>query len=204
LTDSAAFSPTNPPADAISGSQGPQLVINNATAASNGSYTCVATNTAGSVTTTASVLTVTSSTSPGYVISLSARALVKTGDQILIGGFFIVGTTSRTVLVQAIGPSLSLVGLNGGLLSDPSLAIHWYDSNGVDHILYTNTGWSTGVPSIDSILSNTAANAGATPPRRHLRAELRLGLRALRKPAGATRTGTEVDLSRQCRGHLGG
>jgi len=148
--------------DIRSGTQGPQLVITNSTTASNGSYTCVATNSAGSVTTAASVLTVNSSSSPGYVISLSARADVKTNDQILIGGFYIVGTTSRTVLIQAIGPTLSSVGVSN-VLPDPTLAIHHYDSQGVDHILYTNSGWSTGVPAIDNVLLNTAAGAYATP-----------------------------------------
>ncbi len=158
LTDTTG----NQSADVISGSLGPQLVITNATTVSNGSYTCVATNSVGSVTTAASVLTVTAASSPGYVISLSARADVKTNDQILIGGFYIVGTTSRTVLIQAIGPALSTVGVSN-VLPDPTLAIHHYDSQGNDHILYTNSGWSTGVPAIDNVLLNTAAAAYATP-----------------------------------------
>jgi hypothetical protein len=150
--------------DIISGANGSQLVISNASAASNGSYTLVATNGAGSVTTAPVPLTVSPSSSPGYLISISTRADVLTGDNILIGGFYIVGSTSRTILVQAIGPGIAAPPYNvTGTLADPSLAIHHSDSQGVDHTLYTNTGWSTGVPAIDNILLSTAATAYAQP-----------------------------------------
>jgi len=44
---------------------------------------------------------------PGYLINLSARAAVGTGNNILIGGFAIGGTTAETVLIRAVGPGLN-------------------------------------------------------------------------------------------------
>ena len=43
------------------------------------------------------------------------RGLVKTGDQVLIGGFIVTGTQSKEVIVRAIGPSLPVA----GVLSNP-------------------------------------------------------------------------------------
>jgi len=162
LTDSATGS-SAPSSDIIAGSAGPQLVITNATSASNGSYTCLASNGNGSVTTAASVLTVSASSSPGSLSNISSRALVKTGDNILIGGFYITGSTSRTVLIQAIGPSLAPPPFNvSGTLSDPALAIHT-TVNGQDETLYMNQGWSSSDTAANNILLNAAASVYANP-----------------------------------------
>jgi hypothetical protein len=148
--------------DVISGASGNQLVITNATAVSNGSYTVTATNTGGSTSSSASALAVAVSSSPGYLISISARAFVGTGENILIGGFYIVGTTSRTVLIQGIGPALTAKGVSDAL-PDPELALH-AKVNGVDTVLYSNTGWSTNTNSVQQqVLLNAAATAFATP-----------------------------------------
>ena len=45
--------------------------------------------------------------------NISTRGLVQTGDNVLIGGFIIVGQNPLRVIVRAIGPSLSVTGSAG-------------------------------------------------------------------------------------------
>jgi hypothetical protein len=137
----------------ISGSTGPQLVIQGGSAADNGEYACVATNSIGSTQSNAAVLTVATSPSPGYLINISARAFVGSGGNILIGGFYIVGSTSRSVLIQALGPALAGEGVSG-VLQHPALSIH--DSTGAT--IYSDTGWGS-----SQVLLNAAAAAYANP-----------------------------------------
>jgi hypothetical protein len=68
--------------------------------------------------------------------NISTRGFVQTGEDVMIGGFIIVGQTSQRVLVRAIGPSLSVQ----GKLADPTLELH--DGNGV--LLQSNDNWRTG------------------------------------------------------------
>jgi sugar lactone lactonase YvrE len=142
--------------DVISGATGLQLVITNSTGASNGVYTLVATNSTASATSSAAVLTTTPSSNPGLATSISTRAFVGTGDDILIGGFYVVGSTSRTVLVQALGPALTPLGVSGAL-QHPTVSIHRIQ-NGQDVTLYSNTSWGS-----SQVLLNAAASVFATP-----------------------------------------
>ena len=72
------------------------------------------------------------SPSPGdeakKLLNVSTRANVGTGDDVMVGGFILTGTTDKRVVLRALGPSLSQSGL-GGVLSDPILDL--YDSGGV-------------------------------------------------------------------------
>ncbi len=73
---------------------------------------------------------------PGVQLAnISTRGKVDTGDNVMIGGFIIGGTEPTTVLVRALGPTLSDFGV-AGVLADPVLELH--DSNG--NIL-TNDDW---------------------------------------------------------------
>jgi hypothetical protein len=65
--------------------------------------------------------------------NISTRLSVGTGDNVLIGGFIVTGTQSKTVLVRGIGPSLPLT----GLLADPFLELH--DSAGAT--IASNNDW---------------------------------------------------------------
>jgi len=56
--------------------------------------------------------------------NISSRGLVQTGDDVMIGGFIISGTTPKKVIVRAIGPSLPVT----GKLADPTLEL--FDGNG--------------------------------------------------------------------------
>ena len=40
-------------------------------------------------------------------VNISTRGFVQTGDDVMIGGFIIGGTQSRTIVIRAIGPSLA-------------------------------------------------------------------------------------------------
>ena len=127
----------------ISGSTGPQLMIQGVGASDNGDYDCIVTTGGTAVRSNSAGLQVETVSNPGAVSSISSRAFVGTGDNILIGGFYIVGSTSATVLVQAIGPALAVTPYNvTGTLQKPALTIHQYQ-NGKDVVLYSNTGWGS-------------------------------------------------------------
>jgi sugar lactone lactonase YvrE len=69
--------------------------------------------------------------------NISTRASVMTGNNVMIGGFIVQGGVSGTqVLIRAIGPTLTQLGVSGAL-SDPTLELH--DSNGA--LISTNDNW---------------------------------------------------------------
>ena len=45
-------------------------------------------------------------------LNLSTRGLVSIGDNVLIGGFIVTGTDPKTMVLRALGPSLSGFGLS--------------------------------------------------------------------------------------------
>jgi hypothetical protein len=67
--------------------------------------------------------------------NIATRALVQTGDNVLIAGTIIVGNAPQKVLVRAIGPSLPFA----GTLSDPTLELR--DGNGL--LIAVNDNWRT-------------------------------------------------------------
>src|SRR5205823_2712042 len=71
-------------------------------------------------------------------LNLSTRGLVSVGDNVLIGGFIITGTDSKTIVLRALGPSLSGLGLSG-VLADPVLSV--LDSSGT--VIATNDNWQS-------------------------------------------------------------
>jgi len=70
---------------------------------------------------------------PGAALNISTRLPVGTGQNVLIGGFIVQGTTPKKVIIRAIGPSLPLA----GALQDPFLELH--DGTGAD--IATNDNW---------------------------------------------------------------
>ena len=70
------------------------------------------------------------------LINLSARALVLTGDNVLIDGVIIAGKTSKNMVFRAIGPELRARGVSGEL-QDPVLDL--YNANGA--LLRRNDNW---------------------------------------------------------------
>jgi arylsulfate sulfotransferase len=74
------------------------------------------------------------------VQNLSTRGLVSTGDNVLINGFIVNGTDPKTVVIRALGPSLSSFGLSS-VLADPVLTVH--NSSGA--VIATNDNWQTDI-----------------------------------------------------------
>ncbi|MEO6870729.1 MAG: CocE/NonD family hydrolase [Chthoniobacterales bacterium] len=71
------------------------------------------------------------------LVNVSTRAQVETGDDIVIGGFIVTGANSKRVVLRALGPSLSQLGI-GATLSDPVLQL--FDSAGV--LVESNDNWN--------------------------------------------------------------
>lgn len=63
----------------------------------------------------------TASADDGRFVNLSTRALVGTGDEVMIGGF-IIEDGARRVLIQARGPELANDGISN-TLADPVLTV---------------------------------------------------------------------------------
>jgi Putative Ig domain len=73
-------------------------------------------------------------TPPDLFGRLSTRALVGTGDNVLISGFGVAGTGTKKVLLRALGPSLTGV---SNQLADPTLELR--DSSG--SLIFSNDNW---------------------------------------------------------------
>jgi alpha-tubulin suppressor-like RCC1 family protein len=80
--------------------------------------------------------------------NLSARNKVGTGANILIAGFTLAGSGTRSLLIRAVGPKLSAFGVTG-VLTDPKLEIYSGST-----IVAANDNWS-------SSLAATFSSVGA-------------------------------------------
>jgi arylsulfate sulfotransferase len=69
-------------------------------------------------------------------LNVSTRGLVSGGDNVLIGGFIVTGTDPKSIVLRALGPSLSGMGLSA-VLPDPVLNV--YNSSGT--LIATNDNW---------------------------------------------------------------
>jgi hypothetical protein len=56
------------------------------------------------------------------LVNLSTRGQVRTGNDVMIGGFVVGGTAPQTVVVRASGPSLTAYGI-AGALANPTLTL---------------------------------------------------------------------------------
>jgi sugar lactone lactonase YvrE len=95
--------------------------------------------------------------SPTRLANLSARASVGTASSVLIAGFVVSGAGTETVLVRAVGPTLTAFGL-GGLLQDPVLTL--YDAQG--NVITSNQGWQNPVAVPGGIWAGQATPTNAT------------------------------------------
>jgi arylsulfate sulfotransferase len=69
-------------------------------------------------------------------LNLSTRGVVSIGDNVLIGGFIVTGTEPKTIVLRALGPSLSSFGLSRAL-RDPVLSVY----NSSRALIATNDNW---------------------------------------------------------------
>lgn len=135
----------------IGGATASTLTLSNISAADAASYTVVASNSAGSVTSTAAVVTITGNS---RISNVSIRSAAGTGDNTLIVGFVVAGSGTKQVLSRGIGPSLTQFGVSG-TLADPQLAVHTKVNN-QDTVVSANAGWGGG-----ATLSNAFTQVGA-------------------------------------------
>lgn len=89
--------------------------------------------------------------SSSKAVNISTRGRVQTGGNVMIGGFILGGATPTTVIVRAIGPSLSPS--VAGALQDPALELR----NGNGALVDSNDNW------VDSPQRQAIINTGVPP-----------------------------------------
>jgi uncharacterized protein YkwD len=90
------------------------------------------------------------------LVAISARGLVGTGENILIGGFVIVGDAPMRVLIRGVGPTLATTGVQG-FLADPQLSVvQWTNNQWVNR--GTNNDWGN-----DASINATSTAVGNGP-----------------------------------------
>lgn len=90
------------------------------------------------------------------LVNISARGSSGDNDQIIITGFIIGGTQPRTILLRAVGPSLSSFGVSG-VMENPVLTL--YDA--ARNSIASNDDWSTSANA--SLISSEGGRIGAFP-----------------------------------------
>lgn len=146
----------------IAGATGPGITITNATAANAGTYTVVATSSAGTVTSTPATLTINAAgtvaaANIGRLTNLSVRTFSGAGAQALNVGVVVAGdgaTGTKPLLVRVTGPALAGFGVPGTML-DPVLTLQ---VPGSSNVIATNNDWAGNA----SVIS-TGASVGAFP-----------------------------------------
>jgi hypothetical protein len=99
--------------------------------------------------------------SDGVLKNISTRGQVGTGNDIMIAGFVVGGTASKSLLVRAVGPTLSTFGLSGAI---PSTVMQVFAGA---NPMVSNTGWSSSpanaaaVTAADSLVGAFALPAGS-------------------------------------------
>jgi hypothetical protein len=86
--------------------------------------------------------------------NLSTRGRVGAGDQVMIGGLIVQGTSGKKVLIRAVGSSL--VGLLTSPLGDPNLEIY----NSAGQLIASNDNWNVSAQAAE-IVSSTLAPKSA-------------------------------------------
>jgi hypothetical protein len=89
------------------------------------------------------------------LVNISARLQVGTAGNILIAGFVIGGSTSKTVLIRVSGPALIPFGVTG-TLPDPQLQLYQSNANATSTLLGSNNGWGGNFQ-----IAEAAASVGA-------------------------------------------
>jgi len=79
---------------------------------------------------------------PAMFLNMSTRANVQTGDAVVISGFIIGGSSLKTVIIRAFGPSLAVAGIVGAL-ADPAIELH-----GAEGLIAENDNWRRNDPDV--------------------------------------------------------
>jgi hypothetical protein len=87
--------------------------------------------------------------------NISTRGQVGTDQSVLIAGLIIEGSTSKKLIIRALGPSLAAPPFSlSGTLSNPALELH--DSSG--NLLASNDDWGSGTQAA------AISSSGFSPP----------------------------------------
>jgi hypothetical protein len=92
---------------------------------------------------------------PSSLGNISTRVRVLTGDNALIGGMIATGSAPKKVIIRALGPTLTDLGL-AGALSDPTLELFQGNTP-----LATNDDWKNGAQQTEIANSGFAPNKDA-------------------------------------------
>ena len=101
--------------------------------------------------------------SPQKLVNVATRGVVGAGENILIAGFVVGGTTPKRVLVRGVGPSLASLlpaGSTPGALTDPILQIIRSD-RGDRTVVRENDNWEIG--NDVTLVTEASARVGAFP-----------------------------------------
>lgn len=84
--------------------------------------------------------------------NISTRGQVLTNENIMIGGFILQGVNPQTIVVRALGPSLTAAGVSGAL-ADPTLEVR--DAQGT--LLIANDNWKDDPSQANALTANKIA-----------------------------------------------
>ena len=155
--DTVVFNSTAPTATAyrwqrngvdLAAATSANLVLKSVAATDVGSYRVLATNSAGTVTSSAALLTLNAAaaTELGRLINLSILTTAGPGPKVLTVGA-VVGPLNFTgalpLVIRAVGPTLNTAFGLGGVLADPVLTIN---RSGVAAPVAANDNWGGGAP----------------------------------------------------------
>lgn len=153
----------------VAGARSATLTLTSSEPARAGSYTVTVTNAAGSVTSSAAVVTLASS----KIINLSVRTALSPGQTLTVG--FVVNGTEKPLLIRAVGPTLRAFGLSTAV-ADPLLFIsspagtvasndNWSEtasSSQIATVAQSVGAFALPVGSLDSTVFTTVGNAALT------------------------------------------
>src|SRR5207244_9043599 len=97
----------------------------------------------------------TPTVAPASLGNISTRLQVQGGDNALICGLVANGTESKTVIIRAIGPTLTQLGVPGAL-ADPTLEL--YQGN---TLLFSNDNWRESTQQVEIQNSGLAPTTDA-------------------------------------------
>lgn len=138
---------------AVSSGTASTLTLRSLSLSDAGNYTAVATNSAGTATSNVATLTVVAGSkgrkaysgveammaptqTDSRLVNLSVRSTAGEGNQSLIVGFVVGGTSDKSLLIRGSGPALAEFGVPG-VLSDPKLSVYSGSA-----LLAANDDWS--------------------------------------------------------------
>jgi Putative Ig domain len=89
---------------------------------------------------------------PATAVNISTRLAVGTSDNVLIGGFIVTGNAPKKMIVRAVGPELTALGVPNAL-QDTTLELH----DGTGAVIGTNDDWK--ITQIGGAIADDQADA---------------------------------------------